>query len=121
MRLLALASVISLLSAAAPVLAEEGSTIATIREGLRGHLKDATSAEIRVTKDVGHQVVASKVGKPQVGRVICAQVNAKNGYGAYIGERPFMFILRDDGQLSIWERTGMYADDVPVYEARCGA
>jgi hypothetical protein len=75
------------------------------------------SAEIRVTKGPWQDEV-EVFGRPQRGEFYCALVNAKNGYGAYIGFRPYMFIIKEDGQVGVWQR-GTIPETDAIISAKC--
>lgn len=62
--------------------------IEAVKEGAKKGLKDPNSAMF------GDQFFASReVGKP--GITVCGYVNAKNSFGGYTGQKPFMGILSE--------------------------
>ena len=66
-----------------PVSREKAAEKEVIRE-LLSSLKDPDSAKIKITR-----VALDRVPPPGGGDVVCGRVNAKNSYGAYVGERDF--------------------------------
>lgn len=56
------------------------SRIARSEDGVRALLKDPSSAKFGKTKAYG----------PKENFVACGTVNAKNSFGGYVGDRPFM-------------------------------
>lgn len=99
-------AVLAVLALGAPAHAADGLPAAIdqqVRTKLAGLLKDAGSAQITVTKGpwAGEITV---FGHQQKGRFYCAMVNAKNGYGAYVGFRPYMFVVQEGGQVGVWQR-----------------
>jgi hypothetical protein len=107
--------VVSLAPRAAPV---DTPQVARIRAALKGYLRDEKTARIVIVRDAGHDSV-NAYGRTQTGRLLCAQVNAKNDKGAYAGYRPFMFVLLDGGGVGVWQH-GMLRGSNRVIEAKCG-
>ena len=62
-----------------------------IRARLDGLLRDPTSAEIVITRGPRWATIPAEV-RPMVGFAVCANINAKNGYGGYTGSEPWVFV-----------------------------
>jgi len=106
--------------AASATMGDEASAISRIRAGLIDYLADPGAAQIEITKGPWRDSVTT-FGHAQAGEFVCAKVNAKNAYGGYVGFRPFMFILRDDGTVAVWERSKLLEDLPAIYDAKCVA
>lgn len=99
----------------------DGPIVGKLRAALlnRNVLRDPMSAQLLVTKGPWHDS-RTVFGQTQTGDFVCAKVNAKNGYGAYVGFRTYLFILFDGGGYGVDDRSG----GVPELEAfaleKCG-
>lgn len=64
-------------------------------------LKDPYSAVKRQTSTVFRASTPIPAGRERVRPwAVCFMVNAKNSYGAYVGEQPYLILLTDAGQVS---------------------
>ncbi|WP_299174373.1 hypothetical protein [uncultured Brevundimonas sp.] len=70
-----------------------------IRERLEGLLRDPNSAEITITRGPRQATIPADV-RPMVGVAVCARINAKNGYGAYTGSEPWVFVWGSNAERS---------------------
>lgn len=68
-----------------------GGTVARAQAAIRQKLKDPDSAKFGKTIV---KTVPNAAGKPTT--VVCGTVNAKNAFGGYVGERPFMVFAADN-------------------------
>lgn len=67
-----------------------------MRAHLRSSLKDPGSAQVENLRGPSRVTMkGSMLGPPQYGWGICANVNAKNSFGGYVGFRPVAMIWRD--------------------------
>ncbi len=84
-----------------------------IRESLGDVLRDAGSAEIRITRGPRRASFAITDTSGLEGWAVCATVNAKNAYGAYAGREQWVFLIRDGG-VGHWPEAdgGIFADSV---------
>jgi hypothetical protein len=69
-----------------------------LKEQLLNSLRDPDSAKIE-DEDVYVQVVTVNGGTSEVIYALCGTVNAKNGFGGYVGREPFVTVVSasDDG------------------------
>jgi hypothetical protein len=104
-----------------PVIVARPDTpqIARIRAALKGYLRDEKTARIVIVRGARHGSV-SAYGNTQTGQLICAQVNARDKYGAYAGFRPYLFVLQDQGGVGVWQYGLLHGSD-RVIAAECGA
>lgn len=67
--------------------------VSAIRERLHDVLKDPESARIKVTR--GPRAAAFSLDENYLmrGKAICAEINAKNSYGAYVGVTTWVFLF----------------------------
>lgn len=73
----------------------------SVEDYLQTALKDPYSAVKRQSSTVwrGQFRTSTSWGKKIPAWAVCYAVNAKNSYGAYTGERFYLFLLSDDGYL----------------------
>lgn len=101
---------------AAQISAPPKDVEGTIRERLRDDLKDAESARIRVTR--GPRKASFSISETHAidGFAVCARVNAKNSYGAYSGEQPYVFLFwgEKEQKTGAWQEgdQGVFAEAV---------
>lgn len=91
--------------------------VARIRAALKGYLRDEKTARIAIV-GAPRRGAVNAYGKTQTGRILCAQVDARDKNGRYAGPRPFMFVLQDDGAVGVWQH-GMLRGSDRVIEAQC--
>lgn len=111
-------------SGAIPTVADAGlppsDNEAMLMRFLQDRLKDPESARIRnLNKPVFMAVNATTYSPSFYGWVTCADVNAKNSYGAYAGATTYLLVSRDSGQIVFndkerpdWEIRSSWVRDV---------
>lgn len=110
--------------AATPAVAQIGlpaepELAAKLQVGLVKVLRDPMSAQVLITRQPWRDEV-TLYGQVQRGDIVCALVNAKNAAGGYVGFRPYMFVLREDGRVSVMQRNGVLPESDAMAEAKCG-
>ncbi len=93
------ASLVFAAQAAASVPPSEQAWKPTIERYFEESLKDPYSAVKKVSRGPRRSKISPDVYTTYKGWAVCYSVNAKNSYGAYVGTRPYLFVL--DGQGSI--------------------
>lgn len=66
-----------------------------VQDHLKKTLKDPYSAKVEYLNEPTKQWHAAFGREPQYGYVVCANVNAKNSYGAYVGEKLNIFLIKN--------------------------
>lgn len=77
-----------------------------VEEGVRGDLKDPNSAMFG-------RMVATRAPADPTSTTVCGFVNAKNSFGGYTGDKPFMGLMASDesGKPLFFRVTGMGGTD----------
>lgn len=89
----------------------------TIRAHLRSQLKDPDSAQITFLNSPKSGWYS--LGGLKYGYVVCARINAKNSFGAYVGYRPAYFMIRNDIVIDSSLGDGNYGD--AMVQGKCKA
>ncbi len=89
----------------------------TIRAHLRSQLKDPDSAQISFLNSPKSGWYA--LGGLKYGYVVCAQINSKNSFGAYVGYRPAYFMIRNDIVIDFSLGDGNYGN--AIVQGKCKA
>lgn len=84
--------------------------VSAIRARLTATLMDAETARIVVTRGPRTAVYPINEEVALRGQAVCAQINAKNAYGAYVGQRAWVFLFRVGG-IGAWP-----VDDAGIFE-----
>jgi len=111
--------------AAQPSAPIEDATVQRVRMALLHDLSDPLSAQIIITKGPWHGTINTESGPAflpgtQTGDLICAQVNAKNAHGGYVGFKEYLIIFLDNGIVSRrYMGSALDAED-DVIKAACG-
>lgn len=87
--------------------------VGAIRTRLANTLMDAESARVTITRGPRTAVYPINEEIALHGRAVCAQINAKNAYGAYVGPRAWVFLFRVGG-IGAWpvDEGGIFEDVV---------
>lgn len=70
-----------------------------IRTRLNGLLRDPLSAEIEITRGPRWTTIPADL-RPMTGFAVCANINAKNGFGGYTGAEQWVFLWGGDEERS---------------------
>lgn len=95
-------------------------TVATLRSGLAGYVRDAEATRFRGTR--GARVGEFRGGfddHAYEGSVWCVQINGKNAFGAYIGYLDFVVVIAEDGSVHPVERMDRHLRNVSLVDAEC--
>lgn len=87
----------------APVYQEEAEY--AVKSYFGSYLKDPESARYRFGVVYQGYMITSRLegAKLQPGYLIEVSVNARNSFGAYVGSKPYRFVIRNDRVVSVWE------------------
>lgn len=81
----------------APTAVLPKDLVGAIRTRLANTLMDAESARVTITRGPRTAVYPINGEIALNGRAVCAQINAKNAYGAFVGQRAWVFLFRVGG------------------------
>jgi hypothetical protein len=107
----------------------QDATIQRVRVALLHDLADPMSAQIIITKGPWHGTVipssypyppGQSPYPPLVGDVVCAQINAKNDHGAYVGFVQYLLVFTDNGFVSRQSADSIVDGTKEVITATCG-
>lgn len=83
-----------------------------IRSHMRGVLKDPESARYEFLNSP--KIGWNGFGEKQFGHVVCVNINAKNSYGGYVGNRLSYFMIRNGRVVRTLHSDGSAMDGLPM-------
>lgn len=81
-----------------------------IKNYLRSSLKDPDSAQLTFLNSP--KSGWNGLGGAKYGYIVCAQINGKNSFGAYVGYRPAYFMIKNDVVIDATLGDGKYGDAI---------
>lgn len=90
----------------------------TLRARLERNLADPYSAQIKLMKEPWADT-ARLADRDYSGKFVCASINAKNGYGAYVGFQTYLFVVEDDGNILVLPALSRIPESAALAEAKC--
>lgn len=87
--------------ASAPAFSmDRPAVLSAIQPRLKVLLRDVDTAKIEVTRDPrkGAVDMGSVLGQ-RSGEIVCAKINATNGFGGYTGFKAYLFVIQDGGNV----------------------
>lgn len=97
------------------------AVVETLQRGLEEEVRDPYTARFRGVRGPRQGSITVGRSSPVTysGTILCAQMNAMNGFGGYVGYEDYVFVIEDDGQVHLIERMDRRLHNPAVVDREC--